>query len=53
LIDARISIDMMEIIFAKGDMISDGVMSMEEGDEIMKEARGVIITEQLLNKRKN
>jgi hypothetical protein len=25
-------------------------MSIEEGDEIMKEAREVIITEQLLNK---
>jgi hypothetical protein len=43
-IDARITIDMMEIIFAKEDLISDGVMSIEEGDEIMKEAREVIIT---------
>lgn len=47
-IDARISIDKMEIIFAIEDLVSDGIMSMEEGDEIMKEAREIITTEQLL-----
>jgi NTE family protein len=29
-------------------LVSDGVMSIEEGDEIMKDARQVITTEQLL-----
>lgn len=29
-------------------MVSDGIMSIEEGDEIMNEAREVITTEQLL-----
>jgi hypothetical protein len=47
-IDARISIDRMEIIFVTEDLISDGLMSIEEGDEIMKEAREVIITEQVV-----
>jgi NTE family protein len=47
-IDARISIDRNEIIFAIEDLVSDGIMSIEEGDEIMKEAREVITTEQLL-----
>jgi NTE family protein len=47
-IDARISIDRMEVIFAIEDLISDGIMSIEEGDEIMKEAREVLTTEQLL-----
>jgi NTE family protein len=47
-IDARISLDRMKIIFAIEDLISDGIMSLEEGDEIMKEAREVITTEQLL-----
>ncbi|MDQ4067085.1 MAG: patatin-like phospholipase family protein, partial [Thermoproteota archaeon] len=47
-IDARISIDRMEIIFAIEDLVSDGIMSIEEGDEIMREAREVITTEQLL-----
>jgi hypothetical protein len=47
-VDARISIDRMEIIFAIEDLVSDGIMSIEEGDEIMREAREVITTEQLL-----
>ena len=51
-IDARISIDRMEIIFAIEDLISDGIMSMEEGDEIMKEAREVVTTEQLLYRKR-
>jgi hypothetical protein len=51
-IDARISIDRMEIIFAIEDLVSDGIMSIEEGDEIMKEAREVITTEQLLHRIK-
>ena len=38
----------MEIIFGIEELISEGIMSMEEGDEIMKEAREVITTEQLL-----
>jgi hypothetical protein len=50
-IDARISIDRMEVIFAIEDLISDGIMSIEEGDEIMKEAREVITTEQLLYRK--
>jgi NTE family protein len=50
-IDARISIDKMEIIFAIEDLVSDGIMSIEEGDEIMKEAREVITTEQLLYRK--
>jgi NTE family protein len=49
-IDARISIDRMEIIFATEDLISDGVMSVEEDVEIIKEARVVIISEQSLYK---
>jgi predicted acylesterase/phospholipase RssA len=51
-IDARISIDRMELIFAIEDLISDGVMSIEEGDEILKEAREVITTEQLLYRKR-
>jgi hypothetical protein len=47
-IDARISINRNEIIFAIQDLVSDGIMSIEEGDEIMKEAREVVTTEQLL-----
>jgi NTE family protein len=50
-IDARISIDRDEIIFAIEDLVSDGIMSIEEGDEIMKEAREVITTEQLLHRK--
>jgi NTE family protein len=46
-IDARISIDRMKVIFALEDLITDGIMSMEEGKEVMKEARE-ITTEQLL-----
>jgi NTE family protein len=42
----------MEVIFAIEDLVSDGIMSVEEGDEIMKEAREVITTEQLLYKIK-
>ena len=52
-IDARISIDRNQIIFAIEDLVSDDIMSIEEGDEIIKEAREVITTEQLLySKRK-
>src|ERR671919_287338 len=50
--DARISIDRMEIIFGIEELISEGIMSMEEGDEIMKEAREVITTEQLLYRKR-
>ena len=49
-IDARIAIDRMEIILATEDLISDGVMSVEEDVEIIKEARVVIISEQVLHK---
>jgi hypothetical protein len=49
-IDARIAIDRMEIIFATEDLISDGVMLVEEDVEIIKEARVVIISEQSLYK---
>jgi NTE family protein len=51
-IDARISIDRMELIFGIEDLISEGIMSMEEGDEIIKEAREVITTEQLLYRKR-
>ena len=51
-VDARISIDRMEIIFGIEELISEGIMSMEEGDEIMKEAREVITTEQLLYRKR-
>ena len=50
--DARISIDRMELIFGIEELISEGLMSMEEGDEIIKEAREVITTENLLYKMK-
>jgi NTE family protein len=51
-IDARISIDRMELIFGIEELISEGIMSMEEGDEIIKEARDVITTEQLLCRKR-
>lgn len=51
-IDARISINRSKVIFALEDLISDGLMSMEEGEEIMKEARQVLTTEQLLHRKK-
>jgi predicted acylesterase/phospholipase RssA len=51
-IDARISIDRMEVIFGIEDLISDGIMSIEEGEEIIKEAREVITTEQLLYRKR-
>ena len=51
-IDARISIDRMELIFGIEELISEGIMSMEEGDEIIKEARDVITTEQLLYRKR-
>jgi NTE family protein len=51
-IDARISIDRMELIFGIEELISEGIMSMEEGDEIIKEAREVITTEQLLYRKR-
>src|SRR5918996_44604 len=50
--DARISIDRTEIIFGIEELFSEGIMSMEEGDEIMKEAREVITTEQLLYRKR-
>src|SRR5215204_295044 len=51
-IDARISIDRMELIFGIEELISEGTMSIEEGDEIIKEAREVITTEQLLYRKR-
>jgi NTE family protein len=33
-------------------LVSDGIMSIEEGDEIIKEAREVITTEQLLYRKR-
>jgi NTE family protein len=51
-IDARISIDRMEVIFAIEGLISDGIMSIEEGEELMKEARQVLTTEQLLYRKR-
>jgi NTE family protein len=51
-IAARISIDRNQIIFAIEDLVSDGIMSIEEGDEIIKEAREVITTEQLLYRKR-
>jgi NTE family protein len=50
--DARISLNKMELIFGIEELISDGIMSIEEGDEIIKEAREVITTEKLLYKMK-
>jgi NTE family protein len=51
-IDARISLDRMEVIFAIEDLICDGIMSIEEGEELMKEAREVLTTEQLLYRKR-
>jgi NTE family protein len=51
-IDARISIDRMELIFGIEELISEGIMSIEEGDEIIKEAREIITTEQLLYRKR-
>ncbi|HKO64118.1 MAG TPA: hypothetical protein VJU13_02865 [Candidatus Nitrosocosmicus sp.] len=50
--DARISLNRMELIFGIEELISDGIMSMEEGDQIIKEAREIITTEKLLYKMK-
>ena len=50
--DARISINRMELIFGIEELVSDGIMSIEEGDEIIKEAREIITTEKLLYKMK-
>lgn len=50
-IDARISIDRMEVVFGIEGLISDGIMSIEEGEELMKEAREVLTTEQLLYRK--
>ena len=49
-IDARISIDRMELIFGIEELIFEGIISIEEGDEIIKEAIVIIISEQLLYK---
>jgi NTE family protein len=38
-------------MFAIEDLISDGIMSIEEDDEIMKEATEILITEQLLYRK--
>ena len=51
-IDARVSINRMKIIFGIEELISEGIMSMEEGDEIIKEAREIITTEQLLYRKR-
>jgi NTE family protein len=51
-IDARISIDRMELILGIEELISEGIMSMEESDEIMKGVREVITTEQLLYRKR-
>jgi NTE family protein len=51
-IDARISIDRMELIFGIEELISEGIMSIEQGDEIIKEAREVVTTEQLLYRKR-
>ena len=48
--DARISLNRMELIFGIEELISDGIMFMEEGDQIIKEAREIITTEKLLYK---
>jgi NTE family protein len=50
-IDARISLNRMEVIFGIEELVSDGVMSIEEADEIIKEAREVVTTEQLLQRK--
>jgi NTE family protein len=42
----------MELIFGIEELISEGIMSMEEGDEIINEARDVITTEQLLYRKR-
>src|ERR687897_260790 len=47
-IDARISIDRMELVFAIQDLISDGILSVEEGDEWIEEVRELLTAEQLL-----
>ena len=41
----------MELIFGIEELISEGIMSIEEGDEIIKEAREVITTEQLFYRK--
>jgi NTE family protein len=38
-IDARISINRMELIFGIEELISEGIMSIEEGDEIIRGQR--------------
>jgi NTE family protein len=50
-IDARISIDRMELVFAIQDLISDGILSVEEGDEWIEEVRELLTAEQLLYRR--
>jgi len=40
----------MELIFGIEELISDRIMSMEEDDQIIKEAREIITTEKLLYK---
>ena len=42
----------MELIFGIEELISEGIMSMEEGDGIIKEAKDVITTEQLLYRKR-
>jgi len=50
-IDARISIDRMELVFAIQDLISEGILSVEEGDEWIEEVRELLTAEQLLHRR--
>jgi NTE family protein len=50
-IDARISIDRMELVFAIQDLISDGILSVEEGDEWIEEVKELLTAEQLLYRR--
>jgi hypothetical protein len=42
----------MELIFGIEELISEGIMSIEEGEEIIQEAREVITTEKLLYRMK-
>ena len=50
-IDARISIDRMELVFAIQGLISDGILSVEEGDEWIGEVKELLTAEQLLYRR--
>jgi hypothetical protein len=41
----------MELVFAIQDLISDGILSVEEGDEWIEEVRELLTAEQLLYRR--